>query len=148
MSLGLDGNQHVVIVGGGIAGLSAAYYLQKAAETRSLPIRYTLIERSERLGGKIITDLIHDYGDQPFIVEGGPDSFVTQKPYAQQLASELKMDGRLLGTNDAKRKTYVLNKGRPAPHRAHPLLAFCLLNPDFPVGKAAHGYGPFHPAQA
>jgi len=113
--LALDRDQHVVIVGGGIAGLSAAYYLQEAAQVRSLPIRYTLIERSNRLGGKIVTDHVHGYGDQPFVIEGGPDSFLTQKPWARQLARELNIEGRLLGTNDAKRKTYVLNKGKPVP---------------------------------
>jgi len=115
MSVALNREKHVVIVGGGIAGLAAAYYLQKTAEQSSLPIRYTLIERSARLGGKIVTDTIHGYGEQPFIVEGGPDSFITQKPWAYQLARELKLDERLLGTNDAKRKTFVLTKGKPVP---------------------------------
>ncbi len=115
MSVALNREKHVVIVGGGIAGLSAAYYLQKTAEEDSLPIRYTLIERTARLGGKIVTDTVYGYGEQPFVIEGGPDSFITQKPWAYQLARELKLDDRLLGTNDAKRKTYVLNKGKPVP---------------------------------
>ena len=115
MSVALNREKHVVIVGGGIAGLAAAYYLQKAAEQSSLPIRYTLIECSPRLGGKIVTDAVSGYGEQPFIIEGGPDSFITQKPWAYQLARELGLDDRLLGTNDAKRKIFVLNKGTPVP---------------------------------
>ncbi|MDI9548034.1 MAG: protoporphyrinogen oxidase [Chloroflexota bacterium] len=115
MSVALNREKHVVIVGGGIAGLAAAYYLQKAAEQSSLPIRYTLIECSPRLGGKIVTDAVSGYGEQPFIIEGGPDSFITQKPWAYQLARELGLDDRLLGTNDAKRKIFVLNKGKPVP---------------------------------
>ncbi len=74
-----------------------------------------MIECSPRLGGKIVTDAVSGYGEQPFIIEGGPDSFITQKPWAYQLVRELGLDDRLLGTNDAKRKIFVLNKGKPVP---------------------------------
>lgn len=105
----------VAIVGGGISGLAAAYYLQKHASQASRPVRYALIERSPSLGGKIVTDHVHGFGDTPFVVEGGPDSFLVQKPWALQLAHELGLDDDLLGTNDHKRKTFVLNKGKPTP---------------------------------
>lgn len=101
---------HVVIVGGGISGLSAAWYLQQAGG-----VRVTLIEASDRWGGKIHTEHVHGYADTPFIVEGGPDSFITQKPWAHQLATELGISDRVLGTNDERRKTYVLNNGRLTP---------------------------------
>ncbi len=106
---------HVAIVGGGIAGLSTAWYLQKEAATAGLDLRYTLLERSNRWGGKILTEQIESSGGAPFIVEGGPDSFLTQKPWAIQLARELGLGQRLLGTNDDRRKVFVLNKGRPTP---------------------------------
>lgn len=105
----------VAIIGGGISGLAAAYYLEKHARQANRPLRYTLIERSPSPGGKIVTDHVHGFGDTPFIVEGGPDSFLTQKPWALQLARELGLDNDLLGTNDHKRKTFVLNKGKPTP---------------------------------
>ncbi len=107
--------KHVVIIGGGIAGLSTAWYLQKQAEAQSIDLRYTVLEQADRWGGKIITETVAGDGGDPFIVEGGPDSFLTQKPWALQLARELELDEQLLGTNDDMRKVFVLNKGRPTP---------------------------------
>ena len=107
--------KHVVIVGGGIAGLSTAWYLQRQAAEENLPLRYTVLEKSSRWGGKILTEQVEGYGDQPFVIEGGPDSFLTQKPWALQLARELGLEDRLLGTNDDRRKVYVLHKSRPTP---------------------------------
>ena len=106
---------HVAIVGGGIAGLSTAWYLQQQAREQDLPLSYTLLERSNRWGGKILTERVAGSTDQPFVVEGGPDSFLTQKPWALQLARQLGLGDRLLGTNDERRKVFVLNKGKPTP---------------------------------
>jgi oxygen-dependent protoporphyrinogen oxidase len=105
------GSEHnpVVIVGGGITGLSAAWTLQK----RGIP--YVLLEQSGRWGGKIRTEYVDGYGDTPFVIEVGPDSFLTQKTWALQLALELGLGDRLLGTNDHLRQTYVLNKGKLTP---------------------------------
>lgn len=99
----------VAIVGGGIAGLSAAWHLQKAG------IDYVLLEQDARLGGKIRTDAVSGYGDVPFIVEGGPDSFITQKPWGVALAHELGLDTTLIGVNERLKQTYVLNKGKATP---------------------------------
>jgi protoporphyrinogen/coproporphyrinogen III oxidase len=105
---------HVVIVGGGIAGLSAAFYLERAARASGVPIRYTLIERDDRFGGKIQTDTIaHD--DGAFVVEGGPDSFVAQKPWGIQLARDLGLEDQLISAKPARHSTYVLRKGQPQP---------------------------------
>ena len=106
---------HIVIIGGGIAGLSTAWYLEQQAKAASLSLTYTLIERSTRWGGHVLTERVAGPGDAAFIVEGGPDSFLTQKPWAMQLARELGLGDRLLGTNDAMRKVFVLNRGRPTP---------------------------------
>lgn len=108
-------SSHVVIVGGGIAGLSTAWYLQEQARERGLDLTYTVVEQSGRWGGKIRTETVDGAGGQPFVVEAGPDSFITQKPWGLQLARELGLEDRLLGTNDRQRKIYVLNKGRPTP---------------------------------
>ncbi len=100
-------SQHVVIVGGGIAGLATAYFLQKEATAQGLDITLTLVEREAQLGGKIVTDIAGE-----FVVEGGPDSFITQKPWALQLCRELGLADRLIGTNDMQRSVYVLRNGR------------------------------------
>ncbi len=104
----------VAIMGGGIAGLSTAYYLQQQAAAAGLSLHYTLLEASARWGGHIRTDRVDTAAGQ-FIVEAGPDSFITQKPWGVQLARELGLEDRLLGTNDQMRKVYVLNRGRPTP---------------------------------
>jgi oxygen-dependent protoporphyrinogen oxidase len=99
---------HVVIIGGGIAGLAAAHRLQK--EVAGRPVRYTLLEGSARLGGKIASRSLGGY-----LVEGGPDCFLTRKPGALNLARELGLEGDLIGTNEQRRKVYVLHRGRLYP---------------------------------
>src|SRR5215207_1570255 len=97
----------VAIIGGGIAGLSTAYYLQKAG------VPYVLLEQGERWGGKICTEHVTVEDGSTFVVEGGPDSFITQKPWGAALARELGLSTRMLGTNERQRQTYVLHKGKP-----------------------------------
>jgi protoporphyrinogen/coproporphyrinogen III oxidase len=100
----------VVIVGGGITGLAAAWYLQQAG------IPYTLLEASDRWGGKIGSEQVTLEGEtEPFIIESAADSFLTQKPYALDLARELGLEPRLLGTNDHIRRTYILKHGQLIP---------------------------------
>lgn len=78
--------KRVVIVGGGIAGLSAAYYLRKSPD-----MQVTLLERSERFGGKIGTERVGE-----LLIEQGPDSVFTAKPAAVELAIELGMESELI----------------------------------------------------
>jgi len=91
----------VAIIGGGISGLSTAYYLSKAG------IACTLIEARPFLGGVIQTERIHDC-----IVEAGPDSFLSIKPWAMDLIRELGMEGEVIGSNDPERKTFIRKRGR------------------------------------
>ncbi len=105
----------IVIVGGGIAGLSTAWYLRQQAQSQGIRVSITVLEASNRWGGKILTDEVEGFGEEPFIVEGGPDSFLTQKPWALQLARELGLEDRLLNTNDEMRKVFVLSGGKPIP---------------------------------
>jgi len=101
---------HVAIVGGGITGLATAYYLQQKARQIGRSLTYSLIESAPTFGGKISTEV-----KDGFVIEGGPDSFITQKPAALQLCRELGLDDQLIGTNDAQRKVYVLEGGRLRP---------------------------------
>jgi len=91
----------VAIVGGGISGLSTAYYLSKAG------ISSTLIESRPRLGGVIQTEHI-----QNCVVEAGPDSFISVKPWAMDLIRELGMEDEVIGSNDHERVTYIRRRGR------------------------------------
>ena len=99
----------IAIIGGGISGLSAAYYLEQE-RAAGAPLETTLFESSGRLGGVMFSDRIGDC-----VVEGGPDSFLTEKPWAAQLCAELGIDGDLIGSNDAQRITYIVVKGRLIP---------------------------------
>ena len=74
----------VIIVGGGITGLAAAWYLEKASRQSRTDLSVVLVERENVLGGKIST-----LNEDSFIVEGGPDGFLTRKPWAFELANEL-----------------------------------------------------------
>jgi protoporphyrinogen/coproporphyrinogen III oxidase len=94
----------VVIIGGGISGLSAAYHLAKAG------IASTLIERRPRLGGVIHTESV-----EGCVIEAGPDSFLSAKPAALELIHELGLGGEIIGSNDHLRVTYVRRKGRLTP---------------------------------
>lgn len=97
----------VAIVGGGIAGLATAYYLQREGGGA---VEYKLIESSSSFGGKIASS--HERG---FVVEGGPDSFITQKPAATELCRGLGLGNHLIGTNDAARKIFVWSRGKLRP---------------------------------
>jgi oxygen-dependent protoporphyrinogen oxidase len=91
----------VVIVGGGISGLSAAYDLGRAG------IPYTIVEKRPRLGGVIQT-----FTRDGCVIEGGPDSFISQKPEALALIKELGMADQVIGSNDHSRVTYILRHGK------------------------------------
>lgn len=93
-----------LIIGGGISGLSAAYYLSKAG------VRPTLIEKSPQLGGVIRTATEHGC-----LMEAGPDSFVAMKPWLMDLIRELGMADQVIGSNDHLRVTYIVKKGKLVP---------------------------------
>jgi oxygen-dependent protoporphyrinogen oxidase len=99
--------KRVVIIGGGIAGLATAYYLQTRGQGR---VQYTLLERAPALGGKIVSAR-----EKGFVVEGGPDSFITQKTHALELCRELGLQNDLIGTNDAARQVFVWSRGKLHP---------------------------------
>ena len=103
-------NRRVVVVGGGIAGLAAAHRLIELNKEKSLDIEVVLLEASARLGGTIATERVGD-----FLVEAGPDSFITEKPWALRLCARLGLSSRLVSTEAAYQKIYVVHKGRLEP---------------------------------
>ena len=98
----------LTIIGGGIAGLAAAYYASKQTET---PVEITLLEQADYWGGKLITNRVAHDGGQ-FIIEGGPDTFVVTKPWGVQLCKELGLTDRLRGTNPETKRTYILKNDK------------------------------------
>ena len=98
--------KRIAIIGGGISGLSAAFYLQKA-RAAGADLEYTLFESGQRLGGSMYSDQV-----EGCLVEAGPDSFLTEKPWALSLCKDLGIADQLIGSNDAQRKTYILVNGR------------------------------------
>jgi oxygen-dependent protoporphyrinogen oxidase len=101
--------KRIAIIGGGIAGLSAAFYLEKARRAGA-DLQWVLFEKSDRLGGVIQTER-----RDGFVIEAGPDSFLSIKPDASRLCHELRLGDQLIPSNDASRKTYILVKGSLVP---------------------------------
>jgi oxygen-dependent protoporphyrinogen oxidase len=94
------------IVGGGIAGLAAAYELEKARKAGA-KVEYTLFEARERLGGSLASEIFHGA-----VLERGPDSFLTEKPAAAELCRELGLGDQLISSNDEARKTWIVVRNR------------------------------------
>jgi protoporphyrinogen/coproporphyrinogen III oxidase len=86
----------IAIVGGGISGLATAYELTREG------VPFVLFEASGRLGG-----IVETVQRQGFVIECGPDSWVTEKPEARQLAIELGLEHQLISSHDRWRRTYV-----------------------------------------
>jgi oxygen-dependent protoporphyrinogen oxidase len=99
----------VAIVGGGISGLTTAFYLEQERR-RGAPLHIVVFEAQERFGGVIRTERV-----EGCIVEAGPDSFLTSKPWARELCEDLRMSSQLMGSRDADRKTYILLHGQLVP---------------------------------
>ena len=125
---------HITIIGGGIAGLATAFYLEKKAREQGREIQYVLLEGSERWGGKIATESVGG-----FLIEGGPDLLLTQKPAGVQLCKDLGLADRLIPTNNDRQRTFLVRDGElvafpedfslvPArfwPLATSPLFSFC-----------------------
>jgi len=94
------------IIGGGIAGLAAAFELEKA-RAGGAAVEYTLFESRPNLGGSLASEIVNGA-----VLERGPDSFLTEKPAAAELCRELGLSADLIPSNDAERKTYILVRNR------------------------------------
>ncbi|WP_096201454.1 protoporphyrinogen oxidase [Bacillus sp. FJAT-45350] len=103
-------SKRVAIIGGGITGLTIAYYLQKETLAKGLPIEYNLYELNNKLGGKIDTDYT-----KGFVIEKGPDSFLARKLSASKLAKEVGLEKELVYNDTGQ--SYVLkgNELYPIP---------------------------------
>ena len=99
----------VAIIGGGIAGMAAAFELEKA-RAAGADVAYTLFEAREKLGGSLASETVNGV-----VLERGPDSFLSEKPAGAELCRELGLADQLTPSNDANRKTYIVVKNRLVP---------------------------------
>jgi oxygen-dependent protoporphyrinogen oxidase len=106
----------IVVIGGGISGLAAANRFLALGRTGSSDFEITLLEASDRLGGVIQTE--HRDG---FLLERGPDSFISEKPDAHRLAKTIGLDQNLIETNERHRRSFIVRAGRlrPVPEGFH-----------------------------
>ena len=101
--------RRIAIVGGGISGLAAAFALEERRRAGD-SLAYTVYESSPRFGGVLATERVGGC-----LVEAGPDSFLTEKPWAADLCRRLGLEDQLIGSSDGDRRTYILVKGRLIP---------------------------------
>ena len=103
--------REVVVVGGGVTGLAAAYHLQKGAAKDGVDLRITLFEATDALGGKVGTEIVDD-----ILLDTGPDSFMAQKPWAVDLCKEMGMGDDVIAP--LTRRFYLLIRGKlhSVPH--------------------------------
>lgn len=117
----------VVVVGGGIAGLTAAYRLRESAAAAGRELEVLVLEAGERAGGNVATR--RDHG---FLVESGPGGFLGGMPAMERLLDDLGLSGSLIGAARAARRRYLLRGGRLDAIPASPaaLLTTKVLSPS------------------
>jgi protoporphyrinogen/coproporphyrinogen III oxidase len=98
--------KRIAIVGAGISGLAAATAIQRAKEDGA-DVDFTMFERSQRLGGVMITEFVDDC-----LIEAGPDSFLSEKTYGTDFCKAFGLGDQIIGSNDDERKTYIVVKNR------------------------------------
>lgn len=104
--------KRIIIIGGGIAGLGAACKVTRAA-SEGHEVEFVLIEKDPRLGGKILTEIVRDpSGEGRFIVDGGPDCFLTEKTACHRIARLTGIFDDELPTDDSRRRTLILSRGK------------------------------------
>ncbi|MDQ4123406.1 MAG: protoporphyrinogen oxidase [Acidobacteriota bacterium] len=106
----------IVIIGGGVSGLSAAFRLTELKKEGKFAGDFVLLEAADRLGG-IVKTVKRD----GFLLEAGPDAFLSEKPEALELAKKLGIENELLPTNDENRRSFLVreNKLCPVPEGFH-----------------------------
>src|SRR6185295_15464746 len=99
--------KRVIIIGGGITGLAAAHRLVELSKTTGVELEVTILEASSRVGGTVQTE----HRDQ-FVLERGPDSFISEKPEAFELVKRLGLESRLIETNTQHRRSFIVRSGK------------------------------------
>ena len=123
----------VVVIGSGLSGLAAAHRIHELAASSRQPIEVVVLEAKNRIGGVIWTERVNG-----FTLEGGPDSFITNKPWGIDLCTRLGLTDQLMETDSSHRRSFVVRKGQLAPvpegfvlmvpHRILPILTTPVLS--------------------
>ena len=100
----------IAVIGGGISGLSAAYYLQRESVRCNKEIEVNIIDQSNHLGGVFRSNRIDG-----FLLEHGPENWISRKPQALELIKELGLADQVIGSNDKKRRIFVLHQRKLQP---------------------------------
>lgn len=107
--------KRVIIIGGGVAGLGAAFKVKRAAD-EGHDVAFTLIEKDDRLGGKIASEFVEDEWDGAegarFLIDGGPDCFLTAKPAVHRIAKAAGFFDDELPSDESRKKTLILSRGK------------------------------------
>ena len=104
--------RRIIIIGGGVTGLGAAYKIARAA-SEGHEVEFILIEKDQRLGGKIRTEIVSDPLEEGrFVVDGGPDCFLTEKPACHRIAKLTGIFDEELPTNESRKRTWILSRGK------------------------------------
>ena len=105
-------------MGGGLAGLCAAHKIVELQKDKNLDLDLILLEAGQRAGG-----VIHTIEKEGCLIELGPDSFITTKPWALDLSKRLGLSNQLIGTEEGKRRSFVLRDRKlvPLPEGFHML---------------------------
>src|ERR1043165_8146287 len=102
--------KRVVVIGGGITGLPAAYRLTQETQAREVPLEVVLLEASGRLGGTIAT-----HAQDGLLMEQGPDCFLSAKPWGVRLCEELGLGDEFIGTTTQYPQSFIVRGGRLVP---------------------------------
>ena len=142
--------KRIAIIGGGISGLAAAYALEQKRRAGA-HLEYSVYEAGPRFGGVMVTDRADGC-----LVEAGPDSFLTEKPWASDLCRQLGLGDQLIGSQDSQRKTYILVRGKlvempdglmfMVPTRIMPTVASPLFSAATKLRMAQEWFHPPHKA--
>src|SRR5438309_1132232 len=105
-----NSKSRIVVIGGGITGLAAAHRLLYESRRSGISLQIHFLEASGRLGGSIKTTL-----RDGFLLEGGPDCFITEKPRGFELCKELGLDNELIPTRSEYRRSFIVKQGKLLP---------------------------------
>ncbi|MBK5211374.1 MAG: protoporphyrinogen oxidase [Coriobacteriia bacterium] len=103
--------RHVVIIGGGIAGLGAAYKIKRAQDAGA-EVSFTVLEQQDRIGGQLWTDRVVDLEGQMIVADGGSDCYMTEKPALHRVAEMIDMATEETGTLDEVKKTFIVKNNK------------------------------------